>query len=301
MTTRLWKINCTEDKYPGLWQRWFKNQCVAVSWAGEWGYHLHGKKTEDDGWIRARTALKEIGRGDFIVVSLSGHRIGRLGQVIAKEIEDSEWNPLVPRSKRQRDGEMGRRVQVRWDLTAGPDDREMVVLLPQGKRLTPAELRPTISEIKSQTLDEFRETMRDEANWVSLSSRFSYERSLSDYVGSYPHHLEDGLLPHSNKKVRERVFRSSGRQRQRLDVLLEDRDGKPVIVECKQHQPSVRDIQQLQKYLKRFEEEEGIRARGILIHGGARKLRKDVRTAARSGPRVELVQFSVRVDFSRSG
>ena len=29
----LWKIACQEDVYPGMWQRWFKNQCVAVGWA----------------------------------------------------------------------------------------------------------------------------------------------------------------------------------------------------------------------------------------------------------------------------
>jgi hypothetical protein len=27
---KLWKINCMEDEYPGLWQRWLKHQCVAV-------------------------------------------------------------------------------------------------------------------------------------------------------------------------------------------------------------------------------------------------------------------------------
>ena len=26
----LWKIHCKEDAYPGMWRRWFRNQCVAV-------------------------------------------------------------------------------------------------------------------------------------------------------------------------------------------------------------------------------------------------------------------------------
>jgi hypothetical protein len=33
----LWKVTCQDDLYPGAWQRWFKNQCVAVDWASEEG------------------------------------------------------------------------------------------------------------------------------------------------------------------------------------------------------------------------------------------------------------------------
>ena len=141
-----------------------------------------------------------------------------------------------------------------------------------------------------------RRAMNNPANWDSLSE-FPYEKALSDYIGAYPHLLEDGLLPHPNKKVRERVFRD----RSRLDVLLEDRDGVPVIVECKQRQPSVDNVRQLQHYLKQFQRSERQKVRGILVHGGAQKLRSDVRREAGKRPAVELVQFSVGVDFSRSG
>jgi hypothetical protein len=40
--TALWKVACQEAVYPGMWQRWFKNQCVAVGWAAQWGYRLNG-------------------------------------------------------------------------------------------------------------------------------------------------------------------------------------------------------------------------------------------------------------------
>ena len=86
-----------------------------------------------------------------------------------------------------------------------------------------------------------------------------------------------------------------------LDVLLEDRDGIAVIVECKQRQPSVENVRQLQHYLKQFQRAERQKVRGILVHGGAQKLRSDVRRAAGMKPAIELVQFSVGVDFSRSG
>ena len=130
----------------------------------------------------------------------------------------------------------------------------------------------------------------------ALCRSSTIEKSLSDYVAAYPHRLEDGLLPHPNEKVRERVFSD----RRRLDVLLLDREGLPVIVECKRYQITVDDVRQLQRYLKRLRAETRKRLRGILVHGGARKLRSEVRRAARVKPVVELVQFRVDVEFSLS-
>jgi hypothetical protein len=297
MTKRLWKIACKEDWFPGMWQRWFKHQCAAVGWAAEWGFKLRGRTKGGHGWTRARRLIaEEIKPGDHIVVSLRGHRIGRIGEVTKLAVEDKEWDPLVPPSRDNRVGEMGRRIFLRWELETGPDDRKLVVALPKDAQLTLGELRPTVAEVRSRTLAILRRAMNDPSNWESLSE-FPYEKALSDYIGAYPHLLEDGLLPHPNKKVRERVFRD----RKRLDVLLEDRDEIAVIVECKQRQPSVDNVRQLQHYLRRFRREEGQRARGILVHGGARKLRSDVRRAAVKKPTVELVQFSVDVGFSRSG
>src|ERR1039458_6968233 len=296
MTKRIWKIYCEENKFPGMWQRWFKNQCAAVGWAGKWDFHLRGKSKGGHGWNRARRLLNQIKIGDLIIVTLSNNRVGRIGEVTGLAIEDSDWQPLVPKSKDQPDGEIGRRIFVRWDFTIGPDDRDLVIALPPESRLTPGALRPTIAEVHSQTFENLCEAMNDPANWVGLASEFSYAKSLSDYISAYPYRLEDGLLPHPNKKVRERIFSDS----KRLDVLLEDKNGKAVIVECKQNQPIVRDIQQLQHYLNKFKDEEGQEARGILVHGGARKLRAEVRQAAQKKPEVELVQFSVGVDFSRS-
>jgi hypothetical protein len=58
--------------------------------------------------------------------------------------------------------------------------------------------------------------MNDLANWVSLLGSFRYEKALSDYIANYSNRLEDGLLPHPNSKIRERVVKD----RTRLDVLL---------------------------------------------------------------------------------
>jgi len=289
---KLWKINCMESNNPGLWQRWFKHQCVAVGWYSGWGFSLTGP-TSDRGWSRTRNALQAIQPDDFIVVALQGNRLGRVGQVTGKAISDADWEPLVPRRRDMPDGEMGRRIFVRWDMTTGPDQRDMVVLLPKECRFTPGELRPTLCQINSLPLERLRSTMNDTSNWVSLLTHFGYEAALSDYMPAYAYHLEDGLLPHPDAKIREKVFSD----RSRLDVLLIDRQDRPVVVECKRAAPSGADVAQLRHYLLRLSEETGLSPRGILVHGGARKLSDEVRAAAAKQPPIEIVRYELRVDF----
>lgn len=285
-----------ERSYPGMWQRWFKNQCVAVGWANTWGYNLEGPTKGGRGWSQARNAIKEIDIGDYIVVALHGHKVGRLGQVTSKSIEDDKWDPLVLPCKDMPDGEMGRRIFVRWDLTVGPDDYDLAIQLPDSCVFTSGELRPTVSIIKSRTVKELSKTMNDPTNWVGLLGNFRYEKALSDYIAAYPHHLEDGLLPHPNTKIRERVFKD----RTRLDVLLVDRNNTPVIVECKQHSPSIEDLRQLRHYISCLSAETGLMARGILVHGGAQKIRDEIKIETNKKPDIEIVHYRLRVDFTSS-
>jgi len=292
----LWNVTCMEDQFPGMWQRWFRHQSVAVGWPPAVGFRLEGKTEGGKGWSQARNAIKQIEAGDWVVVALQGRRVGRIGQVTAKAIADKEWNPLVPAGPDMPNGEMGRRILVRWDLTCGPDDLDSVVQLPDDFTLKPAERRPVVSRLGSRTLEEFRKVMTDPSNWVGLLGRFGYEKALSDYIALYPHHLEDGLLPHPNKKIREKVFEN----RSRADVLLIDRNGSPVIVECKQDSPTVAAIEQLRKYIRCLEDETGRTARGILVHGGARNLRPDVRSKAQEQPAVKMVQYRLEVNFAPS-
>ena len=245
-------------------------------------------------WHRCRKQLLHVAVGDFVVVALKGNRVGRLGQVTELHVEDAEWDETVPRSKQSPVGEMGRRIYVRWDLTCGPDDRDLVVALPEGARFTNGELRPTLAQIRSQTISQLRASMSNPTNWVGLS-HFKYEEALSDYIAAYPHHLEDGLVPYPNAKVREKVFAD----RSRLDVLLLDRKESPVIVECKQGAPTPDNLRQLRAYMRLLRKETGRNdVRGILVHGGSRKLRRDVVRAAALAPRVEVVQYRLQVDFA---
>lgn len=290
----IWKITCQENIFPGMWQRWFKNQCVAVGWASKWGFKLNGKTDGGRGWSMARNAIKEMKNGDYVIVALHSHRVGRIGQITNKEIEDHQWNPLVPIDPDMPDGEMGRRIFVRWDLTIGPNNQDLVIQLPEGQTFTMAELRPTVSRIKSRTLEKIKELMNDPGNWVSLLGKFGYEKALSDYIANYPNHLEDGLLPHPNSKIRERVFKD----RSRSDVILIDKQNVPVIVECKQHSPSVNDIDQLRHYMGLFSHETGGKVRGILVHGGAQKISPTLIKHTNKDPEVEIVSYNLEVKFS---
>lgn len=282
-----------EDKYPGLWQRWFRHQCVAVGWPPGRGYTLEGNAKKRS-WAVGRKALKRIENDDWILVQLRGHRVGRVGQVVSKKIKDNEWNPLVPRTRTLPNGEQGRRINVRWDLNVGPTDTGMVVKLPESKRLSSGLARNTLVRLDKSTFKSVVDAMKKEANWVSLLSQFGYERSLSDYIGTNPHHLEDGLQPFPSKEVREKVFKNGSRS----DVLLIDRDGKHVIVECKQAAPTIENVEQLRNYMKLLRKETGKKPRGILVHGGARKLRKEVRREVNHKPRVDVVQYSLSVGFA---
>ena len=66
----LWKIYSMEDDFPGLWQQWYRHQCVAVGFAPYWGHKLHGK-TQDGGWRTARARLLKIVVGDFVVAAVA--------------------------------------------------------------------------------------------------------------------------------------------------------------------------------------------------------------------------------------
>jgi hypothetical protein len=290
-----WKVFCMEKEYPGLWQRCFKLQCVAIGFSPKNGNKLHGESKDNRRWSATRNALKQIQAGDWIMVQLKNHRVGRVGQVVNKEIEDGQWKPLVPGTKTEPNGHMGRRINVRWSLNVGPFDPEMVVKLPDTKRLSSGSARPTIAKIDRTTFDSVVGAMKDETNWRHLLSKFTYERSLSDYIATYPHRVEDGLQPFPSEKVREKVFKDKSRS----DVLLIDRKEIPVVVECKQDTPTVKNVHQLRGYMKNLRAVTGKKPRGILIHGGARKLRKEVRRAANHKPRIEVVQYSLNVEFAR--
>ena len=55
----IWIVNCMENKYPGMWQRWFRNQCVAVGWPPGYGYRFDGEsaRPSENAWVRGLAGL----------------------------------------------------------------------------------------------------------------------------------------------------------------------------------------------------------------------------------------------------
>ena len=219
-----------------------------------------------------------------------------MGQITGKAIGDDDWDPLVPKSKTLPHGEMGRRIFVRWELITGPDSQEQIIQLPENKTFDSNEVRQPVSKITSMTVDDLREIMNDQKNWISLLGKFNYEKAISDYIAYYSHQLEDGLLPYPDARVRERVFNDGTRS----DVLLIDRLETPVVVECKQYTPSANNVNQLRGYMKKLKDETRKEVRGILVHGGAQKISNTVIDEAKNAPQVEIVSYSLKVDFRPS-
>jgi len=301
----LWKITCMEDEWPGLWRLWLKHQCATIGYPPyeRRGFHFQGGKRTDKSrsgdWVRATSAFQKIKVSDFILAALPGRRIGRLGQVTSLNVDDGQWEPLVDPTLDEPEGQMGRRILVRWDLEHSPDDPNLVVQLPAGA----APLgRGTINQL-GKSIRWFQGVMADPANWVGLLTRFGYERALSDYIALHPEKLEDGLQAQPNKRLQEKVLRVREKvlgDRSRLDVLLRDRKDKPVIVECKQDSPTIADVAQLRRYLRGLKKEIDEQARGILVHGGARRIDRKVWHQSRKRPRVEVIQYKLDVDFAPS-
>jgi len=288
-----WKVFCEETKFPGLWPRWFRNQCAAVGWNPKNGWTMEGKARKPD-WATARNYLKRVKPGDMLLVQLKHNRVGRVGEVVRKEVDDKQWNPTVPPNKKYPLGHHGRRIAVRWDLNIGPTDPDTVVSLPKAARLPSNLALGTIRELDSKTFSRITKAMGDKANWVGLQGSFDYERSLSDYIATYPHRVEDDLMPYPDAKVRENAFSDKTRS----DVLLIDGYGIPVVVECKQGAPTLENIDQLRGYMKKVRKLTGKKqTRGILVHGGAANLKDEVLREVAHDRLLRVIRYSLRVDF----
>jgi len=241
-----------------------------------------------------RNVLPEIQSGDLVIAQLPGSRVGRIGEVIRMEVEDKYWKPLVPKSKHDPYGEMGRRILVRWDLAHGPLDHNLIIELPHDARFTSGLRRSPISELSKRQFNKIAKAAKDKKNWGPYAPHvFSEEKSISDFLAANPQSLEDGLKPYPSMRVREHVFGG----RSRADVLLIDLKGRPVIVECKQGAPRPENLRQLRKYMRIAGRVIGKKPRGILVHGGSVRLAPDVLKEKRLQPKVDFVRYKIYVNF----
>jgi hypothetical protein len=244
---------------------------------------------------RAKNAIAKINAGDKIVIHLLGNKVGRIGEVV--RIETDQWKPLIPEGKQYPDGEMGRHILVRWDPLNAPQRSDSVIELPPKAQFTKGISRATICEIPDWKYRQIEKVVCNPKHWVPYASHvFAEEESISNYLGTHPENLEDGLQRNPDQQVREKIFRD----KTRADVLLIDRNGKHVIIECKQGTPTPENVEQLRGYLKHGEKEFGYYPRGILLHGGTGTIPSDVKRQIRKKPRIEVVRYSFSVVFNQS-
>jgi hypothetical protein len=258
------------------------------------GYELVGNGDVDRDWSAARNALRRMRPGHWIVASLPGWRVGRIGRIVEMAVRDHQWNPIVLPTRERPYGQNGRRILVRWDLTSGPDDPSKVVLLPKQVRWNSGQARATIRELPMNLLPGVQDAMKDENNWISLAGAFSLEAALSDYISVHPDRLEAGMIAHPSLQARELTFPD----KTRADVILQDRAGRLVLAECKQESPSLAALQQIRRYRRHLQRAfpELKRPRMLLVHGGASRVLPEIESkAAEMG--VELVYFELQVNF----
>lgn len=299
-----WRIHCHIGHHPGQWQFWFREQCCAVGWPPpEWrgktnphgGWRLRESYPSQRDFAVTQNHLARMMAGDLIIATLPNGRVGRIGSVVALQVKDAEWNPIIPPSPDAPFGDNGRRILVRWELATGPTDPSKVVSLPQDAALNSGQRRGTIRMLPIELAGSIRSAMCDESNWVSLAGSFSSERALSDYIAVHPDRLESGMIAHPLSTVRELAFEDKSR----ADVILQDRAGTTVVVECKQDAPSISALNQVQHYRSKIRElmpGQG-EPRAMVVHGGARRVARDVAELATTLD-IELVHFDLQVNFS---
>ena len=291
MAQNFWKVTCDEKRYPGIWRKWFQEQCVAVGWA-----------SPSEPSTQVNNCLKSVHPGDQIVVQLVGgqfpHRVGRIGTVVEKRVRDDQWDETVAPSKRQPSGEHGRRILVRWDLTLGPEAYNEVVSLPPNARFPLYMLQQPIFELDRGLFIGIRKALIDRNNWGSMFSYFRNEGALSDHIAEFPYRLEPDLKQYPDAgKIREKALRDG----KRLDVLLLDAKSNPVVVECKRGDAVPEHIDQLLGYISSIRKlTRKSLVRGMLVHGGARSLSRDVRRKLRGRRFIRVFQYSLNLDFSES-
>lgn len=283
-----------EADWPGLWRIWEVEQIVTLGWPPGWNWHWDGSGKRKPQWTEVRNKVNAMKAGDLIVARLPDHRIGRIGQIVEKRVEDNQWEEAVPVSPELDYGEQGRRILVRWDFSIGPRDRDYACTLPQERQFsTGGKRRKTVLELEVRRFNELKRALMNEATWApAFADRFAYERALSDYIATFPERLESGMRPYPMAKVREQIC--SGRDR--LDVLLQDESGRPVVVECKQDSASVAHLDQLRGYMRIVKTRTGMAPRGVLVFGGSPNVASKVRSAAKKQS-VELVAYRLDVSF----
>jgi hypothetical protein len=185
MVRNHWAVICPEPDAPGTWGTWVKERCVAIGWPPP-KHHLLGPTHKPD-WEKARNRAQAIQPGDIIIPFLMDHTFGTPGIVKRVAIKDVEWNPTVLKggyANNPGEGELGRRIEVRW-LKKGVPPLDKVAVMPASMQEPRGAVRATIEPVRSKRYARFMRIISDPSNWKR------YENKKANDSGQTPTKLVD--------------------------------------------------------------------------------------------------------------
>ncbi|MFC2046503.1 endonuclease NucS domain-containing protein, partial [Chloroflexota bacterium] len=120
-------------------------------------------------------------------------------------------------------------------------------------------------------------------DWISLT----VEKDLENFIAAQPYVIEPGLT-----LVKTQYETGVGR----IDLLLKDRQGRPVVVETKRGRESDKVVGQVLRYMGWLLANENDQVRGIILVS-----EPDARLeyAAFAVPNIDLVTYKVRFELER--
>jgi hypothetical protein len=172
-----WAIACPEVHVTcpsiELWRIWAEQNCVAVGWPPEQGFHLEGGtepwQETPTGTERLRNAIRRVQPGDTVIPFLMNNRLGTPGDVIRSAVGDREWEATISRGCYDFNSvaELGRRIIVNWWRDGMPGTQ--VVLIPPEAR--PHGLRAAITRLSDARFKQFISMIRERRNWIDYQPR----------------------------------------------------------------------------------------------------------------------------------
>jgi hypothetical protein len=191
--------------------------------------------------------------GDKVIPFLLQWRIGPVGTITEVRGSDDQWSPTVGPGEyvdadSLTDTELGRRIQVRWDVEGMPPPGH-VATVPAGERLGGPLARRAVEELSLQKYQRLLSTLASENCWVDIGSVGAagdaplpvaaeaspgdqslslLERELRRVLARNLSLIEPGLTASPDYQLEEYQTDVG-----RIDLFCRDAHGKWVVVELK--------------------------------------------------------------------
>jgi len=195
--------------------------------------------------------------------------------------EHPEFNPpgLHPDNATSHQLRRGLKSQG-WKLEFTPN--EVLVISPDDNGST--EYAEELVELQDEEEAEELGIDDDESCEITFGLEKDLQNALRNNIGQ----LEQGLKIVDGGT--EKTTKAG-----RLDILAEDKDGNPVVIELKAGQAPAGSVEHVLSYMSAVGEEYGRPVRGIIVAGG---FSERIKLAARGIPQLKLIAYSLQFLFS---